>query len=604
MSGLGSTLRKHLRVVILLRPAWKGLARVFLLASLGPLLGLLAPVITKTLVDTALPAKNLTLAQTLLVAALVLAIGDACLTALRTQATGVIAADLSARMSLLLFDHIQRQPLRFFDRRRVGEVNSRFVDIRQSLASVSQIWSAVAVNGLQLVLVPPILLYLDAKLALLFLATIPITSAVSWLWMRSTQPLMRKQAESAADVSAIQFEVFANIRTYKSFGLERIAYQQATAAHASSVHYQREVLLRGQLFGVLMSSIAAAGTLAYSVYGWRHILSGGLTLGEFLAFTAYAGFVARPIAFFGSLATSIQHSAVSMDRAFEYLDCEAEWTDARIAAPLSRTQLPCSIEMRGVAFGYEASSRELKDVTVRCQPGSLTAIVGHTGAGKSTLARLFGRYDSPSEGQVLLDEMPAELVPLPAYRERVLVVWQDALPVRGTLRFNLCPGSSAISEERIHRALVASGLDEFVQRLPSGLDTEIGELGATISTGQRQRLSIARALLKNADVYVFDEVFSGLDVQTEGEVLRGILDVLRGRTLIIVTHRLGWLHLAQQVCFFSQGRLVCSGVHTELLNTVEQYGRFVTTDRARSSLLDTTEHPRGEQSRQLRVERQ
>ena len=374
-------------------------------------------------------------------------------------------------------------------------------------------------------------------------------------------------------MNATQVETLSQIRTLKALAAEPAVFM--------GLRDQSEELLRLQLragavstsVGIANSLVRAANVGLFSWYAWTLILTGELSLGSFVAFTAYLAYLTGPVTQVASLFADFQQSAITLGRAFEYLDLETEQpTDTAYAgwAPVTQV-LEGYISIDSVSFAYDPQHPVLHDISLRCEPGTVTAIVGTTGAGKSTILKLLCGMEHPSHGRITFDGIAVDAIPLSDLRRQVGVVWQEPTMFRGTIWENLTIATEEVPAARVEDALRICRLDRMVEDLPLGHDTLIAEWGATVSGGQRQRFSLARALVRDTPVLLLDETTSQLDVRTEEEILRDVLPLLRDKTVVLVTHRLATAALASQVCVMKDGRIVDVGSHSDLLHRCDEY---------------------------------
>ncbi|HEV7586966.1 MAG TPA: ABC transporter ATP-binding protein, partial [Longimicrobium sp.] len=297
------------------------------------------------------------------------------------------------------------------------------------------------------------------------------------------------------------------------------------------------------------------------------------TLGTYIAFTAYMGYLYNPLQQITGLFSDFQQTAVNLGRMFEYLDSPVEQDPAGAylpPAPVTHV-IEGDVRLRDLSFGYSEEKRVLHDVNLHFPRGTITAVVGPSGAGKSSLLRLITRMEEPDAGQVFVDGSPVTAMPLADLRRQVSVVWQEFGLMQGTVWENLTLGTDAPTRARVDDAVRLCRLDGLVAELPNGYETSVAEWGATLSGGQRQRMAIARALVRDTPVLLLDEATSNIDMQTETEILRDLFARVGGKTVIFVTHRVQTAALADQICVIDAGRVVGVGTDAELMRDCEPY---------------------------------
>lgn len=308
-------------------------------------------------------------------------------------------------------------------------------------------------------------------------------------------------------------------------------------------------------------------------FGWTLILRGELTLGSYIAFTAYLGYLTGPVTEITSLVSTFQQTAVTLARMFEYLDLPPEQEPAGVYAPLSSTafELTGAIELAGVSFEYLSNRHVLKDVSININEGEILTIVGESGAGKSTILRLMAGFDYPTAGIVTIGGQDIKHIPPQEVRKGVTLLWQECGLLRGTIWDNLTTGLADVQNDVVEMAVRCCVLSDMIRHLPDGYTTPVGEAGATLSSGQRQRLAIARALIRGAPVLLLDEATSNLDVATERRLLNNLLTMYRGRTIVYVTHRISNAIVADRIAVVAEGGIVGLGSHVDLMASCPVY---------------------------------
>ena len=570
---LREAFQQFLRLLRLIRSYWGSLGKGIALGLVLGMFGMVIPYLSKLLIDEVYPSRNYTLMHVLVLGILAVTVAQAVMSAIRGYFTAYTTSHLANATSLLFFNHLQHLKTRFFDEHRVGEIMSRFADVRNSLNSVSRIFETLFVNGVYLVLVPPFLFLIQWRLALVALMTVPLTMIVTTLSARLLRKLWKRSAEAYADLGAFQVEVLTHIRTLKAMALENYIFTRASKQLQDALQVQLKAGGLAQVFTAITSMIRALGTALYTWYGWTLILRGEMTIGDYIAFTAYMGYLYNPLQQITTLFSDFQQTAVNLGRMFEYLDMPVEQdpTGSYQAPALVSHTLEGDIRLRDVSFGYSAEKRVLHDVTLHFPRGTVTAVVGPSGAGKSSLLRLITHMEEPSAGQVYLDGVPLPSVPLADLRRQVSVVWQDVGMMQGSVWENLTLGAPDATLAQVEDAMRLVRLDALIRDLPDGYGTHVAEWGATLSGGQRQRLALARALVRDAKVLLLDEATSNVDMQTETEILRDLFPRLEGKTVVFVTHRVPTASLADQIVVLVGGRVSAVGPHAELIQSSDVY---------------------------------
>jgi ABC-type bacteriocin/lantibiotic exporter with double-glycine peptidase domain len=566
-------LQQLVRLMRLIRSYWGALGKGMVLGLVLGMFGMVSPYLSKLLIDKVYVTRDVTLMNVLVLGILAAAVAQAVLGLIRGYFTTYTTSHLGSSTTLLFFNHLQHLRVRFFDEHRVGEIMSRFTDVRSSLASVSRIFETIFVNGAYLVLVPPFLFLLQWKLAVVALVTIPLTSTITMLLVRVVRKLLKRTAEAFADLNAYQMEVLSHIRTMKTLSTEHLVYERAKRQTRDAVTVQLKVAMLRHLFVAIHGTIRAVGTALVTWYGWTLIIRGEMSLGDYIAFTAYVGYLVNPLQQLSGVFSEVQQTAVYLGRMFEYLDMPVEQDPAMayLAAPAIVHRIAGDIRFQEVSFGYNPASPVLHDVTLHFPRGKWSAVVGPSGAGKSSLLRLITRMEEPTTGRIFIDGVPADEMSIPDVRRQMSVVWQELSLMQGTVWDNLVMGTPGATRKRVEEAVRLCRLDGVIADLPQGYATPVAEWGATLSGGQRQRVALARALIHDSPVLLMDEATSTVDLQTETEILRDLFTELEGKTVIFVTHRVQTAAVADHIVVIEAGRAHSCGTHEELMEGSELY---------------------------------
>ena len=577
------TLREGLallvRLAVLVRPYWLGVMLSFMLGLVVSLTGLAVPYLSKLFYDRVFPARDVGLMHVLVLSVGTISIVSSVLGSIRGYFAQTLSVRLSAATSLMFFNHLNHLPVPFFETHRVGEITSRFADVRSSLNALTGGFQTLLGSGIYILFVPPFLVLISWKLAIISLFTVPITAALSAVTSRFTRKYWKVSAEASAELSAQQIEALTHIRTMKMFAAEHQVFSRLQTQMLISIKAQLSASAIGTLVGFTNAVVRAVGAGMFSWFAWTLIIEGEISLGDFVAFNAYVGFLLGPISQLANLFANFQQSVVNLGRMFEYLDLATEQNAAESyypSKPFPRAR--GQITFKAVSFGYTAERQVLSNVSLDLRPGSVTAVVGPSGAGKSSLLRLVCRLDDPQSGTIEIDGEDISTIPIRQLRSQIAVVWQDVALIRGTFWENLTLGITDQSrdlERRVSEAVGICQLDPLISSLPERFATPIAEWGATLSGGQRQRIAVARALIREAPILLLDEATSQIDVESERALLVDLLSRYRGRTVVMVTHRVLTAPIADQVCMLRSGAVVGLGHHHELSSTCQEYSELV-----------------------------
>lgn len=575
--SLKDAARQFVRLVGLIRPYWTRLIQGMALALVFGLVGMISPYLTKLLIDEVYPSEDVTLMHVLVAGMLALTLSTTLLASLRGYFSLYVNTRLNNATRLLFFNHLQHLEARFFEEHQVGEINSRFQDVGKALESIGKVFQTVFVQGVYLVLVPPVLLLLEWRLALVALVSIPLTFVITVVSGRILRRFWKRSSEAFADLNAFQIETLSHIRTFKTMGLEHRVYRRGHELIDAAMGHQLRAGGLGQLFGAANGVLRSLNMALFTWFGWTLILGRQMTLGDFMAFSTYIGFLYNPIHQFIQLFSDFQQSAIHLSRMFEYLDAPVEQEPVLAYTPPG----PITHRLRGefrfedVTFGYDPERPVLREIDLTFPIGSVTAIVGPSGSGKTSLLRLVTALEHAGTGRVTVDDTPIERVPLPDLRRQIAVVWQEVSLLKGSLWENLTLGCEAEpARSEVDEVMSLCGLDDVLAGLPEGYETTIAEWGSSLSAGQRQRVALARALLRGAPILVLDEATANIDVEREMEILRGVFADLHETTVLFVTHRMASAALADQICVLEDGRVTGFGKHRELLESCSTYQRL------------------------------
>jgi ABC-type bacteriocin/lantibiotic exporter with double-glycine peptidase domain len=554
-----ASLARFGRAAVLLRPYWTSYGKLLALGLGLALLGLVGPFLTKLLVDRVYPSGDVTLLGLVVAAILVYSTFSALLGAVKGYYAQVVAAHLQADTTVFMVNHLQHLPLRFFERMPVGDILSRFGDLRAALGSVSGLFDLVFLRGIYLVLIPPVLFWMSWRLALIALITVPATSLLNLLAARMLRRRWQRVAEAGAEVRALNVETLSHVRLFKGMGLETETFRR-TASAASTARVETLGAARLAVgLGTVTGLVRIAGSVLLTYVGWSLILQGSLTLGSFLAFTAYLALVQGPLARVTSAISSFQQTAVSLDRIFEVLEQPTEGDASRLYDPAYAPRalhFDGSITFERVRFSYPDAAFSLDLPSLHFPPAAVTGLIGESGSGKSTLIRLLAGLEFPTSGVIRYGVHAHGSIPLASLRRSVAVAWQTPDLLRGSLRSNIVVGMDEVPDGRLREVLAVCRLEALVASLPEGLDTPVSEWGSTLSGGQQQRLSLARALVRDTPLVLLDEVTSNLDPETEALLVPALLAYLEGRTVVMVSHRPSMLHHFDRVVRLSEGKVV------------------------------------------------
>jgi subfamily B ATP-binding cassette protein MsbA len=474
---------------------------------------------------------------------------------------------------LKLYEHMQSLSFRYFHASRVGELLSRVtndVNVLQSL--VTTVLVDLVIQSVSFVAILGFLFYLNWRLTLVTFAVLPLAGWVIDLAARKLRRVGHEIQEQLARLSAIAEEALSSIRIVRIFATE----EEELGRFSEQNRANFRSLMRGtQVHAALSGTVEFILILALALILWmggRDVIAGRLSPGELIAFLGYLVLLVQPIRVVSRVVSQVQQGLAAADRIFDVMGKTTEVVPP--ADPVVLDEIRGEITFDGVWFAYEGQRWVLRDVNLHITPGETVALVGTTGAGKSTLSDLIPRLYDPQKGTISIDGHDVKSLDLHTLRRRIGVVPQESLLLKGSLAFNIAYGCPEATEDDIRRALAEAGLGDFVASLPEGIEAEVGERGVTLSGGQRQRVAIARALVRNPRILIMDEATSSLDAAVEQQIQEAMQRASRGRTSLVIAHRLSTIRQADRILVIEGGTIVEEGSHDELLALNGRYNRL------------------------------
>lgn len=562
-------------------PYRKRTLAVFAVLVVTSLLGLLPPLLIQQIVDRALPDKDLRLLTLLVLSSLAATILSGTLGVLQSYLNTYISQHIVYDMKNKMYRHLQSLPLSFFSNVKQGEVITRMTS---DIAGIRGVFSGTLVSFASNVLIlgstSITLFIMNWKLAVVSLCVLPLFAAptrrmgkVRWKFAKQTQEKLGEQNRIVEETLGI-----SGYLLMKLFARESREYESFREANAETTRLQIREATAGRWFMMLVSTFGSIGPMLIYLYGGYLFIQGEISVGSIIAFVALLGRLYGPVGQLTNLYVDIKRSVALFQRIFEYFDIVPEIANRPDASPHFPGSANTSasgispvvhggggIEFQNVGFAYRADKPALHGISFTAKPGTITALVGPSGAGKTTITQLIPRLYDVGEGSISIGGMDVRSLTLETLRSNIGLVTQDTYLFNGSIRENLLYANETADEDRLIAACRAAYLHDFIAGLPDGYDTLVGNRGIKLSGGEKQRIAIARVLLKNPPIVILDEATSALDTRSEHYVQQAMKSLLHGKTGIVIAHRLSTVRSADQILVVDGGEIAERGRHEELL---------------------------------------
>jgi len=568
-------MKNYRQLLILLVPYKKALYVGAFCLIIASLTNLAVPLYIKKLVDVVMVEKNMALMNNL-----TLSIAGLFLLQLIFSTAHNYLFDLTEKRAISdfrikLFKHLHTLSLSFFVKRRTGEIVSRMTnDITTIENIVTDLPATLLQQSIRLFGGIIIITYMNWKLTCLILVLAPVLVLFARIFGRKLKKLSTEIQDKLATSTTILEENISCIQVVKSFVRSKLENERFGSAIEDSFQSAKKRVIISSFFGPSIGFIAFSTSLVLLWYGGREVILGEISPGELIAFILYATIIAGPMGSFARLYARMQEGVGASKRVFEILAMEGEVRDLPDAKPLPRIE--GKVELDDVHFHYREDQQVIRGISFTVEPGQTIALVGPSGAGKSTLVQLLHRFYDPIKGEIRIDDVPLKSVQQSSYWQQIGIVPQETILFGGTILENIEYAKPGVSKEEVIEAAKAANAHNFIMETPEEYETIVGEKGIRLSAGQRQRIAIARAILKNPRILILDEATSALDNESELLIQEALERLMQGRTSFIIAHRLSTIHNAERIIVLDKGKIIESGNHAQLMEEEGLYHKLYT----------------------------
>ncbi|HBL40635.1 MAG TPA: ABC transporter [Ruminococcaceae bacterium] len=538
-------------------------------------MSLVPPYITGYMVDKVLPGKDLGLLYKAILILLAVYALQYTVTAFRSYLLRLTGDRIVVGLKKDIYAKAQYLPLSFYDKTSTGSVINRINSDTSAIQNfVMKITQEAVVQFLTMVGILVIMASLNWKLTLFSLVPIPLVAVIGRTFGKKIGPMYMRLWRRSSAISGLLTDTIPGIRIIKAFTNEKKAVKNFDAYCDEWMREDKRVSKVAGIFPAAMTFLVTCGTLIIWFAGGNSIISGenGFTVGLLVSFISYASMFYTPVNFFANFSDTYKNTVASAEKILDIIDAEPEHDFGCGHVP---ERLEGRIEFKNVNFSFDRSKKVLSDINLTIEPGDVVGIVGTTGSGKSTLINLIMRYYDDYDGEILVDGQNLKEIDLKYYREQIGFVQQEPLMFKDTIFNNIAYGSANVHTEQVLRAADIANAHGFISRLPDAYDTVLGERGVGLSGGEKQRVSIARAVMKNPSILILDEATAAVDSETEKLIQEAIERLIRGRTTLMIAHRLSTLRKANKIVVVDKGEIIECGTPQELLDKKGKYYKLV-----------------------------